>query len=30
VYRIDAMVVQKYCLQNRFIDSRPVIHPHSK
>jgi hypothetical protein len=30
VYRIDAMVAQRYCLQNRFIDSRPLTHPHSK
>jgi hypothetical protein len=30
VYIIDVMTDQRYFLQNRFIDSRPLIHSHSK
>jgi hypothetical protein len=30
IYAIDAMVDQRCCLQNRFIDSKPLTHPHSK
>jgi hypothetical protein len=30
VYTIDAMVDQRRCSQNCFIDLRPLIHSHSK